>query len=84
MFYARYNTLGSLTGNSWQVASFSSRTARDAWITECPDRPDVSPITRAEALKMVDKLQRMRCRSGGYLAHVHYLTDDNVNFRRAF
>jgi hypothetical protein len=70
--------------NTWQVASFDTRAARDAWIAECPDRPDIVPITRTEAMRMVGKLQRMHYWSGGHLAHVHYLTADNVNFRRAY
>jgi hypothetical protein len=88
MFYAKYNLYGSNTdmgmANTWQVASFETRRARDAWVSLHPGRLDVTAITKAEALKMTSKYQRRQHRHGGYLAHVHYLTDDNTKFVRAW
>lgn len=88
MFYAQCNIYGSSTdmgfANTWQVVSFDTRAARDAWVAQYADRVDIAPITKAQALKLAGKLQRMHYRSGGHLSHVHYLTADNVNFRRAY
>ncbi len=88
MYYAQYNLYGSTTdmgfANAWQVASFDTRSARDAWVSQHADRVDVQAITKPEALKMAGRYQRHQHRNGGHLAHVHYLTDDNVKFVRAF
>ena len=87
-YYAQFNSHGSDTSvgfaNTWQVASFATKAARDAWVEQHAGRQDVSPITRAHALKMAGGYQRAQHRHGGYLAHIHYITDDNVRFERAF
>ena len=88
MHYAQYNLYGTSTdvgfANTWQVASFASKAARDAWVSQHKDRLDVAAVTRSEALKLAGHYQRHQHRQGGHLAHVHYLTDDNVRFVRAF
>ena len=88
MFYAQYNIYGSQTdmglANAWQVAGFDTRQARDAWVAQYADRVDIAPITKAQALQLAGKLQRMTHRRGGYLAHAYFVTDDNVTFRRAY
>lgn len=87
MYYAQFNLYGSTTdmgmANTWHVASFDTRRARDAWISLHPGRLDVAAITKQQALKMAGKYQRRQHRHGGYLAHVHYLTD-GTKFVRAW
>lgn len=88
MFYAQFNLYGSTTevgmSNTWQVASFATRKARDAWVAQHDDRLDVGAITQREAVKLAGELQRHHYANGGHLAHVHYLTDDNTKFVRAW
>lgn len=88
MFFAKFNSYGSATdvgfANTWQVASFPNRAARDAWVAQRAERKDVAPITKAQALKLAGEYQRSLHRNGGHLAHVHYLTDDAVKFVPAF
>jgi len=89
MFYAKFNLFGSDScvgfPNTWQVASFESRAARDAWVNQDPCRLDVAPITQREALKMASPLHRRHYLEGmGHLANIHFLTDDNAEFRRAW
>ena len=88
MYYAQYNLYGSTTdvgfSNTWQLASFDTKHARDSWVAQHAGRLDIQAITRAEAVKLAGKYQRYQHRKGGHLAHVHYLTDDNAKFVRAF
>ncbi len=88
MFYAQFNLYGSTTdmgmANTWQVASFDTRKARDAWVAQHDSRVDVAAITQREALNVASELQRHHYANGGYLANVHYLTDDNIKFMRAW
>ena len=87
MYYAQFNLYGSTTdtgmANTWHVASFDTRRARDTWISLHPGRLDVAAISKQQALKMAGKYQRRQHRHGGYLAHVHYLTD-GTKFVRAW
>ena len=88
MYYAQYNLYGSTTdvgfSNTWQVASFGTKSGRDSWVAQHAERLDIQAITRAEAVKLAGKYQRLQHRNGGHLAHVHYLTDDSATFVRAF
>jgi hypothetical protein len=88
-YYAKFNLYGSTTdtgfANTWQVAGFASKAARDAWVNDVnPDRVDIEAVTRAEAEKLVDASNRARAARGGELADVIYLTDDNKTFVRAY
>ena len=88
MHYAKYSLYGSDTSvgfaGTWQVVSFDSRAARDAWVAQRRDRRDVEPITRADALRIAGRAQRRQYRKGGYLADLHLVTDDGRTFVRAF
>lgn len=88
MYYAQFNSFGSDTdvgfSNTWQVVSFGNKSARDAWVKMNADRRDIAAISRSEALKMAGAYQRLLHREGGHLAHIHYATDDNKTFHRAF
>lgn len=88
MYYAQYNLYGSTAdvgfSDTWGVASFVTKSARDAWVSQRADRLDVAAITKADALKIAGRYLRHQHRNGGHLAHVHYLTDDNATFVRAF
>lgn len=87
-YYAKANQYGSDTSvgfaNTWYVAGFATKAARDAWVDAHTDRLDVESITRAEAEKLVDPANRARAKRGGELADVIYLTDDNARFVRAY
>lgn len=78
-FYAQYNLFGSETevgcANMWQVASFDSRRARDAFVAQKAGRRDVAAITFAEAKKLAGRYQRYLHANGGHLAHTHLLQD---------
>lgn len=88
MFYAQFNAHGSTTqigfANAWQVASFETKAARDAWVAQRADRADVAPVTKAQALKLAGPYHRHLHATGGHLAHIHFLTSDNTQFVRAF
>jgi len=86
MYYAawnQYSTESSRGLGDDAVASFDSRSARDAWVAASPALA-TRAITHREALRLAGPLQRRHWRDGGYLANVHLLTDDNVRFVRAW
>ena len=86
MFYAawnQYSTDSSMGLGDDAVASFDSRSDRNAWVSASTALA-TRAITRREALRLAGSWQRRRCRDGGYLANVHLVTDDGVRFVRAW
>lgn len=88
-YYAKFNLYGTDTSvgfvNTWQVAGFATKAARDAWVNEVyATRVDIEAVSRKEAEKIVDASNRARAARGGELADVIYLTNDNKTFVRAY
>jgi hypothetical protein len=88
MFYAQYNAYGSESDigfvNTCMLASFDTRAARDAWVGQNYDRADVYAVTRATALKISGNRSAYLRGHRAYLADIHFLTDDNKTFVRAW
>ena len=78
-----YSTDSSFGLGDDSVASFDSRSARDAWVSRSSALA-TRAITRHEALRLAGRLHRHHAKHGGHLAHMHMLTDDNIRFVRAF
>ena len=88
MYYAQFNAYGSESdtgfSNTWLLASFDTRAARDAWVEQHPTRADIKAVTQSEALALASRYQKKLYRRGGHLADVHFVTDDNVSFVRTW
>lgn len=68
-FYAKFDLLeGTGLSPVFEIASFNTKTARDAW---CANNDKRVPVTRLESLKVAPP-------------SIHYLTDDNKKFTRAY
>ena len=86
MHYAAYNTYSTESScglGDDAVASFDSRSARDAWVAASPALA-TRAITHREALRLASPMRRRYWRDGGYLANMHLVTDDGVRFVRAW
>lgn len=87
-YFAKINSFGSETdagfANTWQIASFETKAARDAWVAQRSNNMGVDAVTKKEALQIAGAYQRHQHANGGYLANCHYLTNDNINFTPAF